>query len=174
MRLSELTDMLRQYADAELTLAEVHSRLLPVLAADPLDVAASDGAGWESAPDDERLFWRVVYLLEQEHDDTAELRVLAGRITRSLESTRSASSTHELLPMVIDQDRLCTVVERYARGIVSRTGWISFVTECGYPAHAKLWLGHASPEALGRLCGMLAAGRYDAVAATLERAPGQA
>jgi hypothetical protein len=45
------------------------------------------------------------------------------------------------------------------------------VAESDYPAHVKLWLQHASPVALERLCVQLGADRYDAVAAGFEAPP---
>jgi hypothetical protein len=45
------------------------------------------------------------------------------------------------------------------------------IAESGYPPHVKLWLEHAGPDALGRLCAALVAGDYRAAAAMVERAP---
>jgi hypothetical protein len=142
-----------------------------VLAADPLDVSASDATRWEVAPEEERLFWRLVYLLETERDDSARFRELAGRIVTSLARTGSADVTHELLPVLLDQPRFCAILARHRQGIISRTGFLSVIAECGYPEHMKLWLRHASPHALGRLCERLLAGRYDEVAASFGERP---
>lgn len=162
---------MRDYADAALPLAAIHAQLLPVLAADSLDITASDESPWVANPDGERLFWRLAYHLESEAEDGPELQRFAGRAAACFTSTGSAATTHELLPIMLDQDRLCVVIDRYARGIVSRTGFLSFVAECGYPDHARLWLRHAPPAPLATLCGMLAAGQYDAVVRLLDTAP---
>jgi hypothetical protein len=45
------------------------------------------------------------------------------------------------------------------------------VAESGYPGHRKLWLRHAGPAALERLCGRLSAADYATAAASIERAP---
>jgi len=153
-------------------LATVHERLLPVLTADSLDVAESDASRWEVALAEERLFWRLVYLFESETEDSPRLRELARRIVESLSRTGSAESTQELLPVILDQARLCAIAAKHREGIISRTSFLSVVAECGYPDHIKLWLQHASPEALARLCRRLDAGEYDAVVASFESPPG--
>jgi hypothetical protein len=171
VELPELAELLREYATGVIPLATIHERLEPVLADDPLNVAASDPVPWESSPDDARLFWRLVYLIESSDADGADFRDRARRIVASLDATRSAGTTHELLPLVLDVPRLCTIVQKHRAGMVSRTGLLSMVAESGYPAHVKLWLQHASPVALERLCAQLGADEYDAVAAGFEAPP---
>jgi hypothetical protein len=70
----------------------------------------------------------------------------------------------------IHSDRIA-LAHQYAAGVISRTGFLSVVAECGYPDHIKLWLQSASHEALGRLCDHLAVRRYDLVAANFEAPP---
>lgn len=172
MTLKDLADLLRDYAASIIPLSTVHARLLPILIADPLDVSASDPARWDAAPDEERLFWRLVYLLEVETDDDAALRGFAGRVVESLTRTRSAAATHELLPILEDQERFCAIVGKYRGRVISRTSFLSMVAESRYPSHMKLWLAHASVDALTRLCERLDAGRYDLVVAAFEVSPG--
>lgn len=142
-----------------------------MLAADPLDVEHSDASRWEESPGEERLFWRLVYLLESQGADAPDLRERAARIVACLERTRSADATHELLPVVIDQPRLCEIIAKHRGGVISRTGFLSVLAESGYPEHVKLWLQHASGDALQRLCERLAAYQYDLVAAAFEVPP---
>ena len=171
MELRELVELLREYAVGTIPLATIHERLGPVLAEDPLDVSASDAEPWERAPDDARLFWRLVYLIESADEDSPDLRDRARRIVASLDATASAGTTHELLPVILDAPRLCTIVEKHRAGVVSRTSFLSVVAESGYPAHVKLWLQHASSSALERLCARLDGDAYDAVAAAFEAPP---
>jgi hypothetical protein len=170
--LSTLTEHLRAYAARDLSREELQGRLAPVLAADPLDVAESDSTPWDQAHNEARLFWRLVYLFETEDaDEEEELRRLAGRVVECLTRTGSAVTTFELLPVIADQERFCAIAAKHAHGVISRTGFLSVVAESGYPAHLKLWLRHAGPEALERLCQRLAAGDYATAAASVERAP---
>ncbi len=172
--LYDLAARLQAFAAGDLTREALDAWMAPVLAADPLDVEHSDAIPWEDAPDEERLFWRLLYLVESSEptdDDDDALRALAGRAVQCLASTASAADTMELLPIVSDQPRLCTIVERHARGLVSRTGFLSVLANAGYPPHAKLWLTHADGAALAGLCERLGVGDYAAVARMLERAP---
>jgi hypothetical protein len=163
--------LLRDYAASTISLEVVHERLRPVLLGDPLDITLTDAAPWDVAPHDERLFWRIVYLIEAEAEDSPSLRESTYRIVESLARTSSAEITHELFPILLDQKRLCTVLTKYRAGIISRTNFLSVLAECGYPRHIKLWLKSASHDALGRLCDQLGAYEYDLVAAGFEVPP---
>ena len=183
MTLADLTDRLGAFAGGRSTEEELHRWLDGGLAADALGVERSDSTPWDSAPDDARLFWRLVYRFEGEDaadddggDEAAAAaesrRRLARRILDCLARTGSAATTFELLPLVTDQERFCAIVGKHSRGVISRTGFLSVLAESGYPPHVKLWLEHAEPEHLGRLCERLEGGRYDEVAVALERRPG--
>jgi hypothetical protein len=167
----DLAVRLRAYASGEIERAEVEQWLDSLLAADPLGAEAIDDAPWEHDHDEERLFWRLAYLLESTPADDEALRRMAGRLVACLGSTASPADTFELLPMVLDQDRFCAIVAKHRRGVISRTGFLSVLAESGYPAHAKLWLEHADAAALDTLCERLEAGEYGTVARMLERAP---
>jgi hypothetical protein len=170
VELPELIAILREYATGDLPIATVRARLLPVLESDPLDVASSDAERWNAGHDDERLFWRLVYLIE--HDAEApSLRDDLRRIVACMDDTGSAATTHELIPVILDAARLCSIVDKHRAGVVTRTGFLSVVAESGYPAHVKLWLQHASQPALDRLCVRLDADAYAAIAAGFESPP---
>jgi hypothetical protein len=168
--LQDLVTQLRRWTTGEIGLLELQDWFTPILSADSLDVEDSDASPWEHAAEDTRLFWRVVYLFEAGGDE-ASLRLDAERIVACLDSTRDASATYELLPVVLDQDRLATIVTKHLAGTISRTGFLSVVAESGYPAHAKLWLAHASGAALDRLADRLADAAYHDVAEMLEQPP---
>jgi hypothetical protein len=168
--LDELRPLLLRFIQRELDLAALHAWIGPILAADSLDVADSPHGPWEAAPEDARLFWRLVYHVEVAVDEEV-VRADAARIMGCLESTRDASLTYELLPLLFDQSRLETIVRRHLAGIISRTGFLNVITESGYPAHVKLWLEHAEPAALGQLAAWLAGGAYREVADAMERKP---
>jgi hypothetical protein len=163
--------LLRDYAGSVISIEVVRERLRPVLLDDPLDITLTDAAPWDTAPHDERLFWRLVYLIEAVATESPSLRETIFRIVESLARTSSAETTHELLPILLDQDRLCIVVAKHRAGIISRTGFLSVLAECGYPDHVKLWLQSASPDALGRLCDLLTSHKYDLVASSFEVPP---
>jgi hypothetical protein len=171
MTLDELSTQLRRFADGELDLTALRRAFEPSLDADPLDVARSDARPWADAPDDARLAWRLIHLFDSAPPaDEAVLRRLAGRLLRSVADAGSAT-THELLRVIADQDRFCEILRRHHAGVISRTGFLSVVAESRYPPHVKLWLRHAGPAALARLCARLEAGEYAAVAGMVEREP---
>ena len=169
--LYDLALRLRALAAGETTRADVEAWLAGVLAADPLGAESNDDAPWEHDHEEERLFWRLAYLVESTPADDAALRDMAGRLVACLASTASPADTFELLPIVLDQERFCAIVAKHRRGVISRTGFLNVIAESGYPAHARLWLEHADAAALDALCERLAAGEYGAVARMLERAP---
>ena len=169
--LPALVDLLRQYLAGEVTLETVHAYLLPVLTADSLHVAESDSTAWDTDHQSERLFWRLVYVVEAEPADGAGLVAPLQRILGCLDTTRSAASTFELLPLLLDQPRFCSIVRKHEAGPISRTGFLSAIAESGYPEHIKLWLQHASSDALAVLCSRLESGLYDLAAAAFEAPP---
>jgi hypothetical protein len=168
--LNDLAMQLRRWTGGEIGLPELQDWFVPILSADSLDVEESDEGPWEHAAEDTRLFWRLVYIFEAGGDEEA-LRRDAERIVACLDATRDASATYEMLPLVLDQDRLATIVTKHLAGTISRTGFLSVVAESGYPSHAKLWLAHAPAPALGRLADLMASGAYRDVALTLEQRP---
>lgn len=176
MTLVDLLQRLGDFASGASTMADLRAAIDRVLLADPLGAERSDSGPWDAAPDDSRLFWRLAYLFESAdaEADAEDARAFAERIVQCMASTGgSAATTLELLPLLADQPRLCQIVERHARGVITRTGFLSVVAESGYVPHVKLWLAHAPNEALVRLCERLVRGEYAETALTLERAPGQ-
>jgi hypothetical protein len=171
MTLADLTELLDLYAAGQIDLGGLQERFASVVIADPLNVEHTDPVPWEQAPDDMRLFWRLIYIFESIISDGVEPRHVARRVVRCLGGTGSPDATYELLPLILDQDRLGTVLDRHRKGIISRTGLLSMLAESGYPAHVKLWLAHASPAAANRLSALLEAEDYGAVATALERPP---
>ena len=171
MTLAELLALLDEYASSRLTLDALQQRLTTLLAGEPLGVERTDSVPWDLAHHDARLFWRLVYLLETTTEESERSRRNARRIVDAMRATGSAELTFELLPVLLDQDRFCTIVERHVAGTISRTGFQSVIAESGYPPHVKLWLEHAEPPALRRLCEWLERSAYGEAASALERAP---
>ena len=112
-----------------------------------------------------------MHLFDQETTEGEAARRLAGRVVACLESSGSAADTFELLPLLVDQERLLAISAKYRAGVISRTGFLSVLAESGYPPHVKLWLEHASPLALEALGRDLAELRYDRVLSALSRRP---
>lgn len=170
--LYDLAVQLQGYAAGTLSREALDAWCAPVLAADALGAEEGADEPWADAPDEERLYWRLLYLVETgEPEDDAALRTLVGRVLACLAATGSAADTLELLPLLADQERLATIVARHVRGVVTRTGFLNVLANAGYPPHARLWLERAGAPALEDLCARLARGDYGRVARLLERAP---
>jgi len=171
MTLADLAELLDLYAMGSIDLGALHDRFASVVVADPLNVEHTDPVPWERAPDDMRLLWRLIYIFESIVNDGVEPRHVARRVVRCLAATGSPDTTYELLPLILDQERLSSVIAKRRGGVISRTGFLSMLTESGYPPHVKLWLEHASAAEATRLTNMLDAEEYAAVTLTLERPP---
>jgi len=169
--LYDLADRLQSFIAGAIDRDALVTWAAPVLAADPLDVEESDAVPWEDAPDEERLFWRLLYLVEMDDAPDDALRALFARVLACLADTASAGDTLELLPLLVDQPRLCTIVERHTQGIISRTGFLGVIANAGYPGHVKLWLQHADRAALRALGEDLTGGAYARAVRRVERAP---
>ena len=168
--LYDLAAKLKSFVDGATPRDELEAWAAAVLAADPLGVAESDHLPWEDAPEEERLFWRLLYALETSDAPDEALRALGARALACLAAAGPAD-TLELLPLVADQPRLCTILARHRDGLVSRTGLLGVLANSGYPPHVKLWLQHADAAALARLCERMESGAWEEVARTVERAP---
>ena len=61
MTLADLTQRLDDFASARTSHAELQKWFDALLAADTLGAERNDSAPWDAAPDETRLFWRLVY-----------------------------------------------------------------------------------------------------------------
>ncbi len=171
MNLADLTARLRLFAAEEISLKKLRESFMPALEADPLDVTQSDATPWDRAPEDERLYWRLLHLFDTApDDDEPTMRRIATRLVLAAEHAGSAT-TLELLTLVLDQDRFCAIVRKHSMGVISRTSFLSVIAESGYPDHAKLWLRHAGADALAALCASMESADYARTAEMLEQAP---
>jgi hypothetical protein len=173
MTLAELAARLKGYAEGTLPGDELRAWLDALLVADPLDIESSAAEPWDAAPDETRLFWRLVYLFEHDSAEGCEdeQRRRAARIVSCLQSTECAAAVSELLPLVEDQERFGGIVRKHLDGVISRTGVLSVIAESGYPPHVKLWLSHAGPGALRGIVEALSAHDYAGVQRMLDAAP---
>jgi hypothetical protein len=101
---------------------------------------------------DELLLNRLMFLFEDESLPASAHVSNVGLIAEALESTLSNGRVLDLFPLLVGHRRLCAVVEKYRNGVLSRTSFLSFVSELRYSAELKAWLQKARPEDLGALC----------------------
>lgn len=170
--LYDLASRLQAFADGTLERAALDAWCAGVLGGEPLGAKAGTAeADWSASAEEERLYWRLLYLLETTGLPDEALRPLVARVLACLGATGSAGDTLELLPLVADAPRLCAIVAKRASGVVSRTGFLNVVANASYPAHVKLWLERAGPQALATLCTAMTDGAWGDVARAVERVP---
>lgn len=113
----------------------------------------------------------LVYLFEDDSIGPAVHVDNARRLVPYLESALSEDQVLWLLPLILLQHRLCDVVGKYKRGVVSRTGFVTFVSSSRLSGGIKKWLTNASPDALTGLCEALESGTPSEIAGLLENPP---
>lgn len=101
---------------------------------------------------DEVLLNRLMFLFEDESVPASVHVTNAGLIAEALESALSNDRVLNLLPLLVGYRHLCGVVGKYRGGVISRTGFLSFVAELRYSAELRAWLQKARPEDLDALC----------------------
>ena len=78
--LFDLAAELKRFAAGEIARDALDAWIDGALGADPLGAAGDDAPLWEDSPDEERLFWRLLYLCETSDADEEGLRALARRL----------------------------------------------------------------------------------------------
>lgn len=147
---------LASFAGGDLDLGELRRWFTPLLA---------DNGG-EAPEHDHDVVFRLVYLFEDESLDKGTHRTNAHRLAQALHEVEDNAALLELVPIITDQDRLCGILEKYRAGLVTRTGFLSFVSETRYSTKVKSWLAHTDLLTLLSLCNSLSSGKYSAAAKT--------
>jgi hypothetical protein len=149
----DLTAQLEAFAKGWLTLDDLRRWFTPLLVAETTEAVAAD----------RDLVFRLIFLFEDDSLSGDAHRCNAWRLSRALRAVESNSELIELIPVVTDQERLCAVVGKYRRGIISRTGFLSAISEARYSRRVKDWLVAADVAGLQFLCKVLSAGEYETV-----------
>jgi hypothetical protein len=96
---------------------------------------------------DEETLGRVVGRLE--NSETEErLRTLASDFQRLLSTTGCGEDARLLIEIVEDRERVVQVLDRYLAGILSRTGYLSYLTEQRWPRDIRARLGEFTSDQL--------------------------
>jgi hypothetical protein len=118
-------------------------------------------AGLAEIPaDDAALIAAAINLFEDASINEERRLVLAERYLSCVDSGMSNQEVSDLLPLVFLSDRLCSVVDRWKRGIVDRQDFSAFVRNTRIARAHREWLFRATPEALSYLCRQLTGGDY--------------
>jgi hypothetical protein len=117
---------------------------------------------------DTPLIMKVSNLFEDASLSEDQRMTLLSRVLRVLQGPLHPDDAVELFPLLMGQDRLCDVVAKHRQGVISRTGFISFVSSARFSAATKRWLLGTTSEGLAYLCRLLQSGDYEEVRAVLE------
>ncbi len=109
----------------------------------------SDSTEWEV--DDQRLVRAVAQRLDAVNGDTERFVGFARDIELLLDRASSNDSVELLLELMAERQRLAEIVRKYAAGHLSRTSFMSFVTEQRWPGQLRQRVGALSPDDLTKL-----------------------
>jgi hypothetical protein len=134
-------ERIANFAAGGLTLEQLRHWLTPILLGEEAEVQDVDSA----------LAARLTFLIEDDSIDESRHRVNARRIKRLLEEVDDNLSVLEILSVVTDQDRLCEILQKYQNGIISRTSFLSMISNSRYQPDVKEWLIGVERESLQAL-----------------------
>lgn len=178
MSLRDLLPRLEAFAAGQLEREALRRWFTPYIAARvPPPELDDEGAdlvppAWSPARDEEALFWQLVWRFEDGSLSEHEHRELARRVLACYEQTGRPDFTTDLLPLLTRGPRLCGIVAKRRRGIVSAVGLASVIRKAFWAeGDLFLWLAAASLENLEALCARLQRNEYVAIQFLLERPP---
>lgn len=119
---------------------------------------------------DRLLVTRIAFLLEDESLTEEEHRALAGRLWSALQSAVPNERVLAVVPLLVKAERLRNIVSALQTGRMSRTSFLSFLTESRLPEPLRTWLTRASVRRLQELTLALERGALEDVESLLSRA----
>jgi hypothetical protein len=121
----------------------------------------------QTVEQDEPLLFSIAFLFEDESLSETAHWVNADRLIRAFRDLEANAALMELIPIIIGQDRLCHLVAKFQSGTITRTGYLSAISNTRYSRGVKAWLNRSDPAELARLCESLDNCRYSESAAIL-------
>jgi hypothetical protein len=152
-----LKEQLEAFADRRLTLEALRRWFTPLLITEAVEVADAD----------HDLIFRVVFLLEDESLDETEHIANAKRLVGAMRTVVDNAVLLELIPMITAQEQVVEIVERYHQGVISRTSFLSAISEARFTQRTKEWLARSGNAALGEFRALLSSGEYSRLAELL-------
>jgi hypothetical protein len=122
----------------------------------------------KTATTDETLVFSIAFLFEDESLDESKHMRNASRLVHALQDVESNAVLLERLPIITDQDRLCQIVDRFRDGKISRTGYLSAISNSRYSRRVKHWLANVDAIALAEFCAALTLCDYTAATSRME------
>jgi hypothetical protein len=159
MMLDEFRALLQAYAEGRLAAPEFDARLTDVLVNEAPELALPGGPLDESAA--ESLLSQLIFHFEQHDLADDAVRSEAAAVAAALLAL-PAHATMAVLPLFWQRERMGEIIEKYQRGIISRTGFVAAVGAASLEERTSQWILSADASALEQLAGYLR--RVDLVA----------
>ncbi len=94
-------------------------------------VLTTEPAAWES--DGHRLLRVIAERLDTVSEDPRRLLVLAQDVKHLIDHASSNDQIELLLELLAERERVLGVMRKYTEGVISRTGFLSFIREQRWP-----------------------------------------
>ncbi len=108
-----------------------------------------DDSEWES--DEQRLIHSISERLDMVSSDSRKLLILASDVLALIGEASSSERIEMLLELIADRQRSAEVMRKYAQGIISRTGYLAFLSEQRWPEAVRVRMTALSESDLIRL-----------------------
>jgi len=106
-------------------------------------VLTTEPVAWES--DEQRLMRHISERVDVASGDAGRLVSLAQNVQGLLNAASSNEAVELLLELVVERERVLGILRKYAQGTISRTGFLSFVTEQRWPEPVRHRVAALSP-----------------------------
>lgn len=105
----------------------------------------------QSESENIRILSYLVQRLDTMQGDAARLVALATDFEVLLRHASSVEEVESLLELVAERERFSDIVRKYLAGVLSRSSFLSFITEQRWPASTRRRLSELSEQELVRL-----------------------
>lgn len=143
----------------------------PYLVAFPPPRPENEEPTWDPEAGDKAFFWNLVWLFEDDGFTEIEHRELAAKVVQLFRCIPSSATALDVLPLIRREAKLCEAIGKHRAGVISRTGFLSVISENFRFESVRGWLSEATLPSLEELCANLHSGDYLAVEQQLPRPP---
>lgn len=162
---TEVAQALAEYASGRVSRHELAVWIAPIYTDYALFADEStEDEPWRSSDDEASLLLWLVHVADTNLEPEEESRRTVSRALACYEAV-GAEETLALMRLIFDQDRLCGILDKVERGVISRTGLLNVLSSARYDLSIKAWLADATPERLRYLRRLLSAESYGEVPA---------
>jgi hypothetical protein len=151
LELPSVTARLRAYVAGDSSRSELEwwiaDQVLSATEASSEDTEARSG--------DQILAYSIGEAFSALQGDDEESRLFAKRVVSCLEQMSDAEEVQDLLPLIRHHDAFAVLISKFARGLISPSGFRSIVRKRFTFDSVRPWLEQASHERLARLAELI-------------------